>query len=48
MQWRSVRVPALTRRFPVLAIGDFRLLLLDRLLAPFSNGFSMVDRKSVV
>jgi predicted MFS family arabinose efflux permease len=37
MSWRA---PA--RRFPVLAIPDFRLLLIDRLLAPFSNGFSMV------
>jgi predicted MFS family arabinose efflux permease len=26
----------------VLAIRDFRILLIDRLLAPFSNGFSMV------
>jgi predicted MFS family arabinose efflux permease len=32
----------LTRRFPVLAIRDFRLLLADRLLAPASYGFSMV------
>jgi len=32
----------LTRRFPVLAIRDFRLLLADRLLAPASAGFSMV------
>jgi hypothetical protein len=30
------------RRYPVLAIRDFRLLLMDRLLAPFSNGFSIV------
>lgn len=37
MSWRG---PA--RRFPVLAIADFRLLLVDRLLAPFSTGFSMV------
>jgi MFS family permease len=37
MSWRA---PA--RRFPVLAIPDFRLLLVDRLLAPFSTGFSMV------
>jgi predicted MFS family arabinose efflux permease len=37
MSWRA---PA--RRFPVLAIPDFRLLLIDRLLAPFSVGFSMV------
>ena len=32
----------LLRRFPVLAIRDFRLLLADRLLAPASAGFSMV------
>src|ERR1700689_714141 len=37
MSWR-----ALARRYPVLAIRDFRILLVDRLLAPFSNGFSMV------
>ena len=37
MSWRA---PA--RRYPVLAIRDFRVLLVDRLLAPFSNGFSMV------
>jgi predicted MFS family arabinose efflux permease len=37
MSWRA---PA--RRYPVLAIRDFRLLLADRLLAPFSNGFSIV------
>jgi MFS family permease len=37
MSWRA---PA--RRYPVLAIRDFRILLADRLLAPFSNGFSMV------
>jgi MFS family permease len=37
MPWR-----ALIRRFPVLAIRDFRLLLADRLLAPASAGFSMV------
>jgi predicted MFS family arabinose efflux permease len=37
MPWR-----ALSRRFPVLAIRDFRLLLADRLLAPASMGFSMV------
>jgi MFS family permease len=33
---------ALTRRFPVLALRDFRLLLADRLLAPASFGFSLV------
>jgi MFS family permease len=32
----------LARRFPVLAIRDFRLLLAERLLAPASVGFSMV------
>lgn len=32
----------LTRRFPVLAIRDFRFLLADRLIAPASVGFSMV------
>ena len=37
MSWR-----ALGRRYPVLAIRDFRILLVDRLVAPFSNGFSMV------
>ena len=37
MSWR-----ALARRYPVLAIRDFRLLLVDRLLAPFSAGFSIV------
>jgi MFS family permease len=30
------------RRFPVLAIHDFRLLLADRLIAPASVGFSIV------
>jgi len=37
MSWRA---PA--RRYPVLAIRDFQLLLVDRLLAPFSVGFSIV------
>lgn len=32
----------IVRRFPVLAIRDFRLLMIDRLLAPASYGFSMV------
>ena len=32
----------LVRRFPVLAIRDFRLLLAERLIAPASVGFSMV------
>jgi MFS family permease len=30
------------RRYRVLAIRDFRVLLIDRLLAPFSTGFSIV------
>ena len=30
------------RRFPVLAVRDFRLLLADRLIAPASVGFSLV------
>lgn len=34
--------PGLRRRFPVLAIRDFRLLLADRLLAPGSAAFSLV------
>jgi MFS family permease len=33
---------ALARRFPVLGIRDFRILLADRALAPFANGFSLV------
>jgi MFS family permease len=37
MVWR-----ALTRRFPVLGIRDFRILMADRLIAPASVGFSMV------
>jgi MFS family permease len=37
MSWRSV-----TRRFPVLANRDFRLLLADRLIAPGAMAFSMV------
>lgn len=37
MSWR-----ALVRRYPVLAIRDFRLLLVDRMLAPFSVDFSIV------
>jgi MFS family permease len=32
----------LTRRLPVLAIRDFRILLIDRVLAPASVAFSMV------
>src|SRR6202051_2444617 len=42
MSWRSALAPGWARRYPVLAIRDFRILLIDRLLAPFSNGFSMV------
>src|ERR1700749_3467609 len=37
MSWR-----ALARRYPVLALRDFRLLLVDRLLGPFCLGFSLV------
>src|SRR5579875_2535606 len=37
MPWR-----ALSRRCPVLAVRDFRLLLAERLLGPASFGFSMV------
>jgi MFS family permease len=33
---------ALVRRFPVLEYRDFRLLLADRLLAPFAFAFSLV------
>ena len=33
---------ALLRRFPVLAIRDFRYLLADRFLAPAAFGFSLV------
>ena len=33
---------ALTRRFPVLGIRDFRILMADRLIAPASVGFSVV------
>jgi MFS family permease len=36
------RLTAGTRRFPVLGIRDFRLLLADRLLAPGSFAFSLV------
>src|SRR3954462_6479247 len=38
----------LFRRFPVLGIGDFRLLLTDRLIAPASVGFSIVGVSSAV
>jgi predicted MFS family arabinose efflux permease len=34
--------PGLRRRFPVLAIRDFRLLLADRLVAPAAFAFSLV------
>src|SRR5262249_36398763 len=34
--------PGLVRRFPVLAIRDFRLLLADRVLAPAAAAFSLV------
>lgn len=34
--------PGLRRRFPVLAIRDFRLLLADRFVAPASFAFSLV------
>ena len=37
MLWRA---PG--RRYQVLAIRDFRILLVDRFLAPFANGFSLV------
>ena len=43
MLWRA---PG--RRFQVLAIRDFRLLLADRLLAPASVGFSMVGASFAV
>jgi MFS family permease len=38
----SRRKSALIRRFPLLAIRDFRLLLADRVLAPASFAFSIV------
>ncbi len=43
MSWRA---PA--RRYPVLAIRDFQILLADRLLAPFSVGFSLVGASFAV
>jgi len=43
MSWRA---PA--RRYPVLAVRDFRILLADRLLAPFSVGFSLVGASFAV
>jgi MFS family permease len=36
------RLAPLARRLPVLAIRDFRILLIDRVLAPASVAFSMV------
>jgi predicted MFS family arabinose efflux permease len=36
------RLALVTRRFPVLGIRDFRLLLADRVLAPASFAFSLV------
>ena len=36
------RLPGALRRFPVLTIRDFRLLLADRLLAPAAFAFSLV------
>jgi MFS family permease len=36
------RRPGLARRFPVLSIRDFRLLLADRLIAPAAFAFSLV------
>jgi predicted MFS family arabinose efflux permease len=33
---------ALAKRFPVLGVRDFRILMADRLIAPASVGFSMV------
>jgi len=33
---------ALSRRFPVLGVRDFRILLADRMLAPAAMGFSLV------
>jgi MFS family permease len=36
------RLSGALRRFPVLGIHDFRLLLADRLLAPAAYGFSLV------
>jgi len=36
------RLPGVLRRFPVLGISDFRILLADRLLAPAAYGFSLV------
>jgi MFS family permease len=38
----GLRLALVTRRFPVLGIRDFRLLLADRVLAPASFAFSLV------
>ena len=40
--------PGLSRRFPVLALRDFRLLLADRLIAPASFAFSLVGASFAV
>ncbi len=42
MPWPRVFAAGLARRFPVLAIRDFRLLLGDRLMAMSAVGFSLV------
>src|SRR5215472_893842 len=42
MLWHRQQVRGLARRFPALAIHDFRCLLGDRLLAMSSVGFSTV------
>lgn len=42
MLWRRQPARGLARRYPVLAIRDFRYLLGDRLLATGSVGFSLV------
>src|ERR1700749_3202296 len=42
MSWRSALAPGWARRYPVLAIRDFRILIVERLLTPFSVGFSLV------
>jgi predicted MFS family arabinose efflux permease len=42
MVWRTSSWEAMARRFPVLAIRDFRLLMGDRLLAMSAVGFSLV------
>jgi predicted MFS family arabinose efflux permease len=42
MQWPSALASGWARKYRVLSVRDFRLLLIDRLLAPFANGFSLV------